>query len=573
MIFKKFIFIILLFCINLNLFAQDAAHLAVRKVEESRIKVIEKISPSVVCVFGLDQNGGGSGVLFQKGGYALTNFHVVQSFGLKGFGGVSDGNLYPLETLGIDPGGDLAIVKLTGKETFHFAPLGDSNKVRPGDFALVLGNPFLLADDYTPTVTYGIVSGINRYQEGQGNLLVYGNCIQIDSSINPGNSGGPLFSDLGFVIGINGRGSFEERGRVNVGLGYAISMEQAITFIPDLLATKLCMHGTLNAIFSDQGNVVVCSKINIGAVVAKAGLSLGDLLIEFDGIKILTANQFTNIIATYPSNWPVNIKFKNRQNDLKSIWIRLSPLPYESQNSEDEKEVEKPKEKQNIWGEFGNIRDKNINQREAWRIYNDFKLIVNPSNKKYKTITYMGKILIDKEETEEFVFTYAGKEKQILVISNKTEKNKEYLLNCFANQLTDSKQNDKSEAFKLLFEKVSFLYGYSLFIQSQKEDIKEILLLGGDKANNKRAYKLKVSENNQTQWNLWVNVVNEKKEFFSQLLKVGYSLENFESDYGEILDGFQKFGDCLFPTDLKLVYGLEEKIIRQIKIESIQVEE
>lgn len=568
------LFLTLLYFLSVTLLGQESAINKVRNIEEKRIKVIEKISPSVVCVFGQDQGGGGgSGVLFHKSGYALTNFHVVQAFGLNGFGGISDGKLYPLETLGIDPGGDLAIVKLSGKDEFYSSPLGDSNKVKVGDFALVLGNPFLLAEDYTPTVTYGIVSGIKRYQEGQGNLLVYGNCIQIDSSINPGNSGGPLFSDFGTVIGINGRGSFEERGRVNVGLGYAISMEQVISFIPDLLATKVCVHGTLNAVFTDKSDGVVCSKMNSNSVLAKGGMSLGDVLLEFDGVKILTANQFTSLIATYPENWPVNIKFKNVNNDISSIWVRLSPLPYESQEEQQDKKTKPAKERPNIWGEMGKIRDQKLNQREANRIFKEFRFLTNPLDKKYKSITYKAKILIENEEPEEIIFTYKGKESQILEISNKIDKNKKYLLNCFAHKIIDSQINEDKEAFMMLFEKISFFYGYSLLLQAMKEDYVKILLLGGDKANNNRAYKILFSETEQTNWNLWVNIVDKDMSFSSQLLKMSYSHDNFSTDYGENLNSFQKFGDCLFPTDIKLVYGLEEKKMRQIQISQIVLEE
>src|SRR5690606_7675457 len=108
-----------------------------------------------------------------------------------------------------------------------------------------------------------------------------GNCIQVDSSVNPGNSGGPAFDMTGRVIGINGRISAMERGRVNVGVGYAISMEQIRNFIPDLLATKVVQHGTLDAQFSTRGGHVVCSAINLDSPIARAGLKLGDRLISF----------------------------------------------------------------------------------------------------------------------------------------------------------------------------------------------------------------------------------------------------------------------------------------------------
>ena len=165
-------------------------------------------------------------------------------------GGLADGKLYRWKLIGTDPGGDLAIIQLEGKEVFPATRLGNSDEVKVGDWALAMGNPFILTEDQVPTVTLGIVSGVKRYQPGAGqNQLVYGNCIQVDSSINPGNSGGPLFNFKGEVIGINGRGSFKERGRVNVGLGYAISANQIKNFIPDLLATKLVEHATLDASF------------------------------------------------------------------------------------------------------------------------------------------------------------------------------------------------------------------------------------------------------------------------------------------------------------------------------------
>src|SRR5207237_5136646 len=132
-----------------------------------------------------------------------------------------------------------------------------------GDWSMAMGNPFVLAEDQHPTVTLGIVSGTHRYQPGDGlNTLVYGNCIQVDSSINPGNSGGPLFNLRGEVIGINGRGSFEERGRVNVGLGYAISSKQIKNFIPELLATKIVQHGTLDTVFGNPQAGVLCHHLN-----------------------------------------------------------------------------------------------------------------------------------------------------------------------------------------------------------------------------------------------------------------------------------------------------------------------
>ena len=157
------------------------------------------------------------------------------------------------------------------------------------------------------------------------NMLVYGNCIQVDSSINPGNSGGPLFNLRGEVIGINGRGSFGERGRVNVGLGYAISSNQIKKFIPDLLATKVAQHGTLDALFGDRTAGVVCETMNLDAPIAQQGLQLGDRLVSFEGVQIERANQFTNIISTLPADWPAELVYE-REGQRQTIMVQGAPV-------------------------------------------------------------------------------------------------------------------------------------------------------------------------------------------------------------------------------------------------------
>ncbi|MEX0585304.1 MAG: trypsin-like peptidase domain-containing protein, partial [Pirellulales bacterium] len=300
----------------------------VKAAEDARVRTIEGVYGSVVAIYGNNRQGGGSGVLYDPAGYALTNYHVVAGAGKEGWGGLADGKLYRWKLIGMDPGGDVAIIKLSGKDRFPIAPVGDSETVRVGDFTMAMGNPFVLAEDQRPTVTLGIVSGVKRYQPGQTmTMLVYGNCIQVDSSINPGNSGGPLFNMAGEVIGINGRGSFKERGRVNVGVGYAISSEQIKNFIPDLLATKTALHGTLDAVFDDRAKGVTCYQLNLDSKIAQLGLAIGDRLISFDGQKIADANHYTNLVSTIPAGWPVEVVFE-RAGEEKSVWLRLPELPY-----------------------------------------------------------------------------------------------------------------------------------------------------------------------------------------------------------------------------------------------------
>lgn len=164
--------------------------------------------------------------------------------------GMNDGKLYDAVIVGIDPTGDVALIKLLGRDDFPSAELGDSDALTAGDWCYVVGNPFLLATDFRPTVTYGIVSGTHRYQYPAGTLLEYADCIQTDASINPGNSGGPLFNSRGQLVGINGRGSFEKRGRVNVGVGYAISINQIKKFYGYLRSGRVVDHATLGATVS-----------------------------------------------------------------------------------------------------------------------------------------------------------------------------------------------------------------------------------------------------------------------------------------------------------------------------------
>ncbi len=299
-----------------------------RDLEQRRIAMVERATPAVVCIFDEGEMGGGSGVIIDEKGTGLTNYHVVAGMldTRRGLGGLSDGKLYTLEVLGIDPTGDVAMFRLTGKPSFEFAPLGDSDKVRVGETAIAMGNPFVISEDYTPTVTRGLVTGVNRYQYGSGNQLVYSDCIQVDTPINPGNSGGPLFNDAGEVIGINGRISINTRGRFNVGFGYAISINQIKRFIPAMRAGLLARHGTLQATVSsiDDGPPVF-NEIMRDAPAHAAGIRVGDRLLSFDGVPIRSPNHFASLLGTYPEGWRIPIVFE-RGGRRERVVARLEPL-------------------------------------------------------------------------------------------------------------------------------------------------------------------------------------------------------------------------------------------------------
>jgi S1-C subfamily serine protease len=298
------------------------------EAENKRIAAIEKVKPSVCAIFAPGFNNGGSGVLISEDGYALTNFHVTSACGNFQKVGLPDGKLYDAVLVGQDKVGDVALIKLLPKkegDKFPHAPLGDSDKVKAGDWSLAMGNPFLLATDFSPTVTFGLVSGVHRYQYPAGILLEYADCIQIDTSINPGNSGGPLFNLDGELIGINGRGSFEKRGRVNSGVGYAISINQIKNFMGQLRAGLDTDHASLGATIAssedDQvGKYIVNSIIESDA--KRRGLELGDQIVSFAGRPIGSVNQFKNALGIYPRGWRLPMIYR-RGDERREVLVRL----------------------------------------------------------------------------------------------------------------------------------------------------------------------------------------------------------------------------------------------------------
>src|SRR5690349_8023569 len=115
---------------------------AVAQAEQKRVAVVAQVSPTVVAIFSPGGQGGGSGVLVTPDGYALTNFHVTQGAGNFMKCGLSDGVLYDAVIVGIDPTGDVALVKLFGRDDFPFAKMGDSDALAVGDWSFAMGNPF-----------------------------------------------------------------------------------------------------------------------------------------------------------------------------------------------------------------------------------------------------------------------------------------------------------------------------------------------------------------------------------------------------------------------------------------------
>jgi S1-C subfamily serine protease len=165
------------------------------------VAVVDKISPSVVHVQvrgkGRGGMGSGSGTILSPDGIVLTNNHVVE--GATGIElALTDARKIPARVLGRDPDTDIAVLRAETNDRLPAAKLGNSKKVRPGQIAIAIGNPF----GFESTVTAGIVSAVGRSLRAQNGRLI-GDVIQTDAALNPGNSGGPLVNSRAEVIGVN----------------------------------------------------------------------------------------------------------------------------------------------------------------------------------------------------------------------------------------------------------------------------------------------------------------------------------------------------------------------------------
>ncbi len=527
---------------------------SVRQIENLRIDVIDQVIGSVIAIYGEERQGGGSGVIIDPSGIALTNHHVIMGAGTKGWGGLADGQMYRWELIGTDPGGDVSIIQMKGKEKFPFTPLADSDTVRVGDWSLAMGNPFVLTEDQKPTVTLGIVSGVKRYQYGAGqNQLVYGNCIQTDSSINPGNSGGPLFNLKGRVIGINGRGSFKERGRVNVGLGYAISSNQIKNFIPDLLATKLVEHGTLDANFEDRDGKVVCSNLFEDSKLYDLGVRPGDELLKFEGETIYTANQFTNLICTLPEDWPATLLLKQRENgELLTVHTRLYGLPYQKPSppkkpTNDKDQTPEQKEQAKRAAEMiellsaapGTIRHDSINRQYADQIVAKWQsglAVIKPTqeNEKVQVWRIKDRIVSDGKPIgiQEIELAANG---QFRVVSKVSGERTEFVFrDGKLYQIgADSVKELSLVEMKLCAQAVQAIGMAAANQLFDLESLGNLKLDGSDKALQRKAYRMKFLDEDDDQFYFWLSMENPAGDEQIRLLKAGADID-CQHDFGGI---------------------------------------
>ena len=563
----------------------EAQLTAIKQLEEKRIAAIQQVIGSVVAIYDDDRQGGGSGVIIDSSGIALTNHHVIMGSGVSGWGGLADGKLYRWDLIGTDPGGDVAIIQMRGDEespnkAFPFTPLGDSDKVRVGDWALAMGNPFILTEDQSPTVTLGIVSGVKRYQPGAGNnQLVYGNCIQVDSSINPGNSGGPLFNLEGRVIGINGRGSFKERGRVNVGLGYAISANQIKNFIPDLLATKLTEHATLDLQFEDRGGKVLCSRRDALAPISEAGLELGDELIEFEGVPIKTANQFTNLICTLPEQWPIQLKVRKPDGSEKTFHSRAFGLPYRkppkprsqpNPTPEEKKKIKRQKEMlEMLTAEPGAIRAPLTSRKYAAQVVasaGDALLRRREDSKASAGLVVAGTIG-KSDQKDDFKLTLAGDGGFRFAVAGQLEMD---LVFDGKDYFKQGKDGFEAIADKDLMQQPQTLFAIGLAAIVADKPFSKLptsMIDGSDKALNRNAWRIAFG-GGQDPFFSWFRMYGEAGLPEPQLVKLASDRD--ASKGGVVFEQWEQKQNRWLPLQGRVVNGLAETTLLTIQVSSVE---
>ncbi len=283
----------------------------------------------------------GSGFIFDRDGFIITNNHVVEGadkIKVK----LVDGREFKATIKGRDPMTDMALIKIESPtHDLPILPLGDSDAIQVGDWVLASGNPFGLSN----TVTQGIISAKGRVI-GAG---PYDDFLQTDASINPGNSGGPLVNLKGEVIGINS--AIVASGQ---GIGFAIPSNMAKSIIPQLKEKGSVVRGMLGVqiqmvtpelaksfgLKEPAGALV--AEVNPGTPAAKTGLQRGDIITEFNGTPIKEMHELPKMVAHTPPGQTVNLKVL-RQGKEKSFTATIVELKPEQMSRSTEMEGESEK--------------------------------------------------------------------------------------------------------------------------------------------------------------------------------------------------------------------------------------
>jgi S1-C subfamily serine protease len=292
--------------------AEDAALLDA--YSEAVVRAAERISPSVVFIevskalpqprnaaprVPREARGSGSGFIFTPDGFILTNSHVIHG-AAKVTVALSDGRRFDATIVGDDPNTDLAVIRISAGR-LPAAPLGDSEKIRVGQLAIAIGNPY----GFQYSVTAGVVSALGRSLRSESGRLI-DNVLQTDAALNPGNSGGPLVNSFGEVIGVNTAVILPAQG-----ICFAVAINTA-----KFVAGQLIMHGRIRRAFlgvagqnatvprfvaraqqlkAETGVLVIGVEKQSPAEVA--GLQEGDVILALDGAIVRNVDDLHKLLT------------------------------------------------------------------------------------------------------------------------------------------------------------------------------------------------------------------------------------------------------------------------------------
>jgi serine protease Do len=256
-------------------------------------------------------NGMGTGVVIDSRGYVLTNFHVVQ--GVKEIEVTTYDNLKTTAVLlAHDPETDLAVLKINLKQALPKIKMGTSSDLMLAETVIAVGNAY----GYEHTVTEGIISQLGRTVQVNDHQI-YRNLIQTSASINPGNSGGPLLNLKGEMIGVNVAVRMGAQG-----IAFAIpvndAMEVAAKLIGQLVPQNV-HHGVVaRTVFVDHQPQVVVQRIDAQSPAEKAGVSVGDRILEVNGVPVSFEAEFQSCLINTKAAERVNMRImqQNREMDV-----------------------------------------------------------------------------------------------------------------------------------------------------------------------------------------------------------------------------------------------------------------
>lgn len=303
--------------INIDETVESIAEAVAKKASVSVVGI--RTTTSVMSFFGgaSESSGEGSGVIYSKDGYIITNYHVISEAitsrsgsKIEVFIGSANSNAYTASVVGYNISADLAVIKIDANSLTPIE-LADSEKLNVGQQVVTIGNPGGL--EFMGSVTYGVISGLNRVVSADSGIEL----IQTDAAINPGNSGGALLNTKGQLIGINSSKIVSEQYE---GMGFAIPVNTVVKICDNIISKQNSPEPYVGITISEKYSSSVLNYYGFpaGAVVLsvmdgspadKAGIEKGDIITEFNGTKISEYQIFENLVSQSSPDETVSVKF------------------------------------------------------------------------------------------------------------------------------------------------------------------------------------------------------------------------------------------------------------------------